>query len=379
MINKIKYIMLTLSVCGLFVFSLYAIQSSVYVKRIDSLNLSLEEKWKQALSSRDEKIDPDSFWIVYTIEKLMGDGSNIRMCNCDEENVDLEFILYGKSNAETTRNNGNGMKIVKDKNQVYIKDGKKEIKVIKKLALLFHTDREGKIMEVNFASLDSKICFKGSSIIWLGEFGDVESLNFLKKIYKDVSSEKIQEGIIAALANHQTTSEIIPFLKDVIKNTSDESLRVSTIFWFGTCTDEKNLDFLEGLALNDKNKKAREQAVFAIYISKTDNNIDSLIKIAKESNNMKIKKEAVFWLGQSKSDRIAETLSDIIQDDSEVELQKSAVFALSQNCNDSSIQKLINIAHTHKNKNIRREAIFWLGQMDNEKAVDAIIKLAEED
>jgi hypothetical protein len=371
--------MLTLSICGLFALSSFASSSAVYVKKIDLTNLSLEDSWKQALSSKDEKIGSDSFWVVYTIEKLMSEGSNIRMCDCDEENVDLEFILFGKHSVEFKNNNGNGMRVVMDKSQVQLINGKKEIKVKKKLALLFHTDRNGRIMEVNLASMDSKLCFKGSSIIWMGEFGDLESLSFLKKIYKDVSSEKIKEGIIAAIANHQTTSEIIPFLKDIIKQTDHESLRTSTIFWFGTCTDEKNLDYLEDLALNDQNEKAREQAVFAIYISKTDSNIDSLIKVAKKSNDMEIKKHAVFWLGQSKADRIAETLSDIIQDDSEVELQKSAVFALSQHHSDSSIQKLISIARTHKNKNVRREAIFWLGQMDDEKAMDAIIKFAEED
>lgn len=379
MINKINKCALMLFVCGLFVLSLIANQSSVYVKRIDVPKQSLEEKWKEALSYQDEKIDPDSFWIVYTIEKMMCEGSNISMCNCDEENTDLGFILFGKHSTELKNNNGNGMRVVLDKSQIQLKNGKKEIKIKKKLALLFHADRNGKIMEVNIASMDSKICFKDSSIIWLGEFGDLESLSLLKKIYKDVASEKIKEGIIATIANHETTLEIIPFLKDTIEKTVDESLRASAIFWFGTCTDEKNLGYLENLAFNEKSKKAREQAVFAIYISETDTKIDSLIKIVKRSENVETRKQAVFWLGQTKADRISETLDDIIQNASEVELQKTAVFALSQNGSEASMQKLVDIARSHKNKKIRKEAIFWLGQMDNEKAVDAIIKLAEED
>jgi hypothetical protein len=377
MVKKISNMILIVFIFCIFTLNPLAASESVYVKRIDTPKLSLEGKWKEALSLQDEKIERDSFWIVYTIEKLMSEDNNINMCDSDN-GIDLESVLFGKRSAPAEQDAGSEIKNSLKSALNIAKNKKSDIKIKKKLVIMFHVNGDGKIFDVNIATLDSKICFEGSSIIWMGEFGDLESLNFLKKTYTQATSTKIKENIIAAIANHQTESEIVPFLKNVIDGKSNEKLRTTAVFWFGVNADEENVDYLMQLVFSDKSREVREQAVFALSISKADNRMDKLIKIVKKSDDMETRKTAVFWLGQCKSAKITDTLSDIANDDSEIELQKSAVFALSQNGGEGSVEKLIDIARNHKSGSIRKEAIFWLGQMDSEEAVDAIIKLAEE-
>jgi hypothetical protein len=378
MLNKIKKLVFAVSILCLFLLNPLVVKSSVYVKKMDTPRIPLEDKWKQALSYRDDKIDGGSFWIVYTIEKMMSENTSFGMCESDYS-TDLGFLLYGKHSNfyKRDRESEDG------ESQIIIsrddKNGKKRVKVLKKLAIMFRVDGGGKILDSKIATMDSGICFKGLPLIWIGEFQDLESLSFLKEIYNRTESTKGKEGVVAAIANHERIAEITPFLRNVINDESDKKLRESAIFWLGTVAGEENVNFLMKLALSDESSKARKEAVFAIYISKSANRVDDLIKIIRNSDDMNVRKEAVFWLGEYKSDEIAKTLSDIALDSPEIELQKSAVFALSQNHSSTSARKLINIAYNHKNLIVRKEAIFWLGQMDSEEAVDAIIKIAEED
>jgi len=378
MIKKISYFILVVFIFCIFTLYPFAASESVYVKRFDTPKLSLEGKWKEALSLHDQKIQKDSFWIIYSIEKMMRESNIINMCDSDN-GIDLETVLFGKRSAPTEQDDRSEINNSLKSALKNARNKKSDIKIKKKLVIMFHVNGDGKIFDVNIATLDSKICFEGSSVIWMGEFEDLESLNFLKKTYMQATSTKIKENTTAAIANHQTVSEIIPFLKNVIDKKNKEELRTSAIFWFGTIADEKNVDYLMQLALSNKNREAREQAVFALSISEADNRMDKLIKIIKDSDDIGTRKSAAFWLGQCKSAKITETLSDIIHDNPEIDLRKSAVFALSQNGSEASVQKLIDIVRKHKNNSIRKEAIFWLGQMDSEEAVDAIIKLAEED
>lgn len=377
MTDKTKKLILTLSVLSLLVLLPVMAKSSVYVKKMDTPGTSLEEKWKQALSYRDSQIDGGSYWIVYAIEKMMNEGSSFGMCN-SSDSTDLGFLLYGK---HSSFRKSSDVDIDKMDGQIIISkndDGKNRIKVLKKLAIMFRVDENAKIIDFGLVTLDCEVCLRDLPVVWIGEFPNSESLNFLKKTYNRTESLKGKEGIVAAVANHEQTAEITPFLKNVIDKEDSPKLRESAIFWLGTIADEEIVDYLTKLALSDESRKIRKEAVFAIYISKSPNRVDALLKMVKNSDDMTVKKESVFWLGQYKSDEITKTLGDIVNDSKETELQKTAVFALSQNHSSSSVQKLINIARNHKSAKVRKEAIFWLGQMDSDEAVDAIIKLVEE-
>lgn len=376
--DKTKKLILTLSVLNLLVLLPVMAKSSVYVKKMDAPGASLEDKWKQALSYRDDQIDGGSYWIAYVIEKMMDEGSSFGMCN-SSDSTDLGFLLYGKhsnfhkSSGVDVDNIDGHIIITKNDN-----DGKDRIKVLKKLAIMFKVNDSGKIFDFGLVTLDCEVCLNGLPMVWIGEFPNSESLNFLKKTYIRTESSKGKEGIVAAIANHEQTAEITPFLKNVIDKEDSPKLRESAVFWLGTIADGEIVDYLTKLALSDESRKIRKEAVFAIYISKSPNRVGALLKMVKKSDDMTVRKESVFWLGQYKSNEITKTLGDIVYDSKETELQKTAVFALSQNHSSSSVQKLINIARNHKSAKVRKEAIFWLGQMDSDEAVDAIIKLVEE-
>lgn len=351
---------------------------SVYVIKIDSPGLTLNQKWQQAISTNNEKIDHEYFWVGYSIERMMKPDSNIIMSNCDGYGMDFESVLSGKLTSREDPKDKKEFMIHNGKTVLNLKDKKSRMLVERKYVFLLKTDSAGEISDINLFPMDSDICFNGSSLIWLGEVSNSESFEFFKIKYRETKSADAKEKIVSAVANHEMKAEIGSFLKSVIEKSDNEHLRVSAIFWLGTVADGDGCKYLENLAFSDGSREARKQAVFAIYISDSENKIERLISLIKRSKDVEIKKETVFWLGQLKSSEISSTLEDIAVTSPEEEVQKSAVFALSQMRGSESIKKLLNIARKHKSIAVRKDAIFWLGQMNSDEATEAIIQLAEE-
>ncbi len=79
-------------------------------------------------------------------------------------------------------------------------------------------------------------------LIWLGEESDQESISLLKHLYSNFESEKPKEKVIMAIAIHEDSKLVIPFLQQKLERDKSSDIREKAAFWLGQSGDERAVD-----------------------------------------------------------------------------------------------------------------------------------------
>jgi HEAT repeat protein len=251
-------------------------------------------------------------------------------------------------------------------------------------------------------NLDRQRDFNGWPVYWLGLASNDESLNLLRGLVQSNQSERVSDHSVLAIAVHDD-ARVDSILEDFIRNSSDQSVRKTSVFWLGQTPgnhpllgelvrnnqenteirkqaafaigiskDAGSLSTLEGLYGSVENREVKKQIIFAASINENkDAAANFLIKVAESDPDREAKKQALFWIGQMAGNRSLQVLGDTVDsNDADTEIQKQAVFAISQRPKDEAVPLLIKIARTHSKAEIRKQAIFWLGQTGDDRALE---------
>jgi HEAT repeat protein len=361
---KKLYICSIIMVC----FILYSNLSAQTVIKITDSDLNLISRWDKAVQTGETN---QSFWIGYSIKRLMGENSYIGSFSDDDDRPSLADVISGKVSELKNMNSDS-----RHKNFVWNEEKSIE-KILKDVAIIFEVTKENnsnfRIRKIEMTNLELPFEFYEMKLYWLGNTDHDESIAFLKNQFQQSNDSEIREDLVTAIGIHDNNMTGYNFLKDVIDGSDIDDVREQAVFWIARHENKEVLPLLRKLAVNDRSEDVREKAVFGLYISDTDEAVDVLIELAKNANNTDIRKKAMFWLGQTASKKAVKTIEDAVYNDEETEIQKQAVFALSQLDKDEGLDKLIKVAKTHPNPEIRKKAIFWLGQSDDDRALDALI------
>jgi hypothetical protein len=309
----------------------------------------------------------------------MGEHSTIGSFDSDARfKPTLREIIEGQESGLRT---GAGEEAVGDKARHVLeeldKQSRPEKKVWKDIAILFQNSRRaGSAMEkVRLSDLDSPVDLEGLPLIWVGEAGDEESLNWLERQYRETTMKKAKEPILAAVGLHQKPALVIPILASVLKSREPDSLRKNAAFWLSQQDDKKAYDILMRAADRDSSRQVREGCVFAISQLEMEESVDGLIGLAKTAVHEDVRHQAVFWLGQKASKKATSTLKKLAYEDGEMKVQEQAVFALSQLPDNEGVDALVRVVKTHPSAAIRKKAIFWLGETGDPRALDVLIEI----
>jgi HEAT repeat protein len=371
--NRLVLICITL-----FLLAVYSSYSQSVRSVPDSIK-SLDGKWEWALKDSGNK----SFYIGYAIQRLMGENSHIGCWNTSHrEKKTLYEIITGKKleTAFSWYKEKSISEAAKDAlSRAQGLNKKPEKKVLKEVALIFEFEPGYKdkydFIGIKVNNMDHHVDLDDIPVYWLGKAGDPESVNLLKGVFYKRDSEPIRKKMVMAVALHDNSNEVFPFLKKVLTGKYPDSIRKSATFWIGEHEHTESVKVLIQTAEKDQSSAVRKAAVFGLYRINLTAADDALIKIAKQGRDYDSRKQAIFWLGQKAIKRSAEVLKSVVDDDSDVSIQNQAVFALSQLSNGKGIPHLVKIAKTHKNMKIRKKAIFWLGQSGDERALATIIDI----
>lgn len=255
---------------------------------------------------------------------------------------------------------------------------------------------------IELYNLDRQHDFLGAPVYWLGLAANDESLNMLRGLVQSSQSERVADHSLMAIAVHDD-SRVDSILEDFIRNSSNQKVRKTAVFWLGQTPgnhpllgelvrneqentevrkqaafaigiskDSGALSTLEGLYGSVENREVKKQIIFAASINENkDAAANFLIKVAESDPDREAKKQALFWIGQMAGQRSLQVLGDTVEStDADTEIQKQAVFAISQRPKDEAVPLLIKIARTHTKAEIRKQAIFWLGQTGDERALE---------
>jgi len=321
----------------------------------------------------------NGFWTGYSIRRLMGEHSSIgSFDHRSRSEATLEEILSGRkaeyptlSREESTRQRA------RQELADLEKEARPEKKVWKDVAILVQYAKTAKVepVRVNMSNLDLHFDLKGLPLVWVGEAADEESLDWLKKAYRETATEEVKENILAAVGIHQSSALVIPILDSVLESQEADDLRKNASFWLGQQNDRKAYDILMQTAKKDRSRDVREGAVFAISQIDLEESVDGLIGLAKSADDESVRHQAVFWLGQKASNKATETLKSMAYEGSELKLQEQAVFALSQLPGKEGVDALIKVAKTHPNPELRKKAIFWLGETGDPRALEVLVEI----
>jgi HEAT repeat protein len=323
----------------------------------------------------------DGYWTGYSIRRLMGERSTIGSYDSEARfKPTLREIIEGQESGLRT---GAGEEAVGDKARRVLEDLDKknqpEKKVWKDIAILFrNVSRAGSATEkVRLSNLDLPVDLEGLPLIWVGEAGDEESLNWLKEKYREADPIKTKEHILAAVGLHQKPALVIPFLSSILESREPDSLRKNAAFWLSQQNDRRAYDVLLRAADKDSSRQVREGSVFAISQLEMEESVDGLIGLAKTAVHEDVRHQAVFWLGQKASKKAAATLEKLAYEGGEMEVQDQAVFALSQLPDNEGVDALIKVVKTHPRAAIRKKAIFWLGETGDPRALEVLVEIVK--
>jgi hypothetical protein len=340
---------------------------------------SLEVRMAWAHKEASRRGFRDGYWTGYSIRRLMGERSTIGSYDSEARfKPTLRRIIEGQESKIPA---GADEEAVREKARQVLddieKEGRPERKVWKDVAVLFRNGkRAGTAAEdVRLGNLDSHIDLDGLPLIWLAEFGDEESLNWLKDKYREAENEKTKEPILAAIGIHQSPSLVIPILSSVLESREPDSLRRGAAFWLSQQNDRKAYDILLRTAERDPSHEVREGSVFAISQLEIEESVDGLIGLVRTATYEDVRHQAIFWLGQKASTKATASLEKLAYESGEMKIQEQAVFALSQLPGNEGVDALIRVVKTHPSAGIRKKAIFWLGETGDPRALEVLVEI----
>jgi HEAT repeat protein len=174
------------------------------------------------------------------------------------------------------------------------------------------------------------------------------------------------------------STQALPFLLDVAKNSPNMRARKDAIFWMSQSRGNKDalVDTLTGLLPTMTDDDA-DSVTYALGQVRTEKALNALAGIARDKNRSeRMRSSALLWIGQSGVPNRVSLLDDIYKNSGDiVQLRAQVLFALSQTHDPQAISILGNIAASDPDFSLRRQAVMWLGQMRSPEATQALENL----
>jgi HEAT repeat protein len=319
-----------------------------------------------------------SFWVGYSIRRLMGEDETIGSFRDGVTGRDITIaeILAGKRNLASGIAGGEDVRRTARKVLEDLENPKRTAKKVPKdvgIFLSYDAGRAASLTNVELSNLDLAFDFRGRDVYWLGEAGDTESLDLIRALFGGSPAGRAKEALVAAAGLQGDARLVVPFLGKILEGGEADKLRKEAAFWIGQQDDAAGLGILIHAAESDRSREVREGAVFAVSQVELPEAVDALINLARTAKPADTRKQAVFWIGQMASKKAGPALEDFARNDGDIAIQEQAVFALSELPDGQGVEPLIKLARTHPDPRVRKKAVFWLGECHDPRALDALI------
>lgn len=163
------------------------------------------------------------------------------------------------------------------------------------------------------------------------------------------------------------SAEARSLLLELARGGKTVEIRRDAIFWLSQDGDEA-MDELMRIFDADRNTEIRKQIVFALKRMGTPRAVARLQQIARGSDDVEVRKDALHWIGQSGDAQAVEFLIQTYDTEKDEEVKRQVIFALSRTDDKRALRKLIEIARRDPSVEMRKQAIFWLGRSSDPEA-----------
>jgi HEAT repeat protein len=328
------------------------------------------------------------FWSAYSFDVRPGVAvdPNVQEFHGSMNNSGSTSVFVGTSNGMTVETRNLGLFILRDA-------------------------ASGATQRLEIYNLDHRREYGGYPVYWLDRAGNDESLAFLRGLVEtSPSSTARQQSLIAehatlAIGLHDD-ARIGGLLKDFVRNSKDEKIRSTSIFWLGQVGEQAFLaDFvrnekedsdlrshaahaigeshdrtamsvLQSLYQTISNRDVKRSLIHAIAENEdTDAAIAFLLKVAKSDPDREARQQAVHRLGEVNRESVLDDLMKIYAGESDSDVKQAVLHALSEMDNPRAQGKLLEIARNDADPDLRRQAIHRLGEKGGDAVIDDLSKL----
>ena len=311
---------------------------------------------------RQGRSEGKRFWVAYTFDVRPGIGIDVVIVGSRGSVITINSMTNFSDRRYETRNLGVFL--------LYEKDGNSIVR-----AELYNLERERD--------------YSGYPVYWLGRGHNEESLNFLTGLVKTVRLNEVADRLTDAIGVHDAP-QVEGILKDLIRNSSIERVRVTAVSWLGhipgqtpfladLVRDEREvvgvrkeaadaigespdgnaLSTLQQLYSSVRHREVRREILDSI----SDNDdkseaVNFLVRVAESEPDRELRREAIESLGEQNDARTFQALERIVNDSSAgTELQRAAVEAIGERSESEAVPLLTKIVKTHASVAVRGEAL----------------------
>ncbi|HKR00466.1 MAG TPA: HEAT repeat domain-containing protein [Pyrinomonadaceae bacterium] len=358
-----------------------------------------EGKFRSFISSypKDGNLDAALYWLAFALSKQE---------KFKEAEKQLKRLLkeFPRSNwaddatalrVQIAQNVGNPEIINQTLNEDDI-----EIKIVA-LQSLFESNPErglAYVAEMMKPTSTANVRLKEAGIEMLRRFGGKQSVPMLLDIIRNQTDQKLRVTAINTLGRSGDES-VLPLLKELATTSTDDEIsqaaifaisrfsgagaqamlvdlartgksievRKNAIFWLSN-SGESVLDELLRIYDADRTPEVRKQIIFALKRIGTPRAFNKLYEIARSGDDMEVRKDAFHWIGQGGGAQALDFLIQTYDAERDVEIKQQIIFALSRTGDKRAVQKMMDIARRDPSVELRKQAIFWLGKSNDPEA-----------
>lgn len=178
------------------------------------------------------------------------------------------------------------------------------------LAVLFRVENQS-VEKVQVYSLTCPLDAGGLPFVWLTGVPAAQSIEYLQKLANDETSNRVTNGAIFALSQHEDPKALDTLIQ-LAKSGPSPHVREQALFWMAQKAGARAAAAITDAIQNDPNTEVKKRAVFALSQLPKDQSIPKLIEIARSQRNPEVRKQAFFWLGQSKDPRAIAFIEEVL-------------------------------------------------------------------
>jgi HEAT repeat protein len=153
---------------------------------------------------------------------------------------------------------------------------------------------------------------RGAAIFALGQGSTptTEERAFLRGLFSRLGSERLQDRILMALAQSESTDDLRWMLAQVKDDHNSIEVRRKAVFWAG----QGHVPVADIVALYRelREPRIREHVIFVLSQRDEERATQALIDIARGDDDHAMRKKALFWLAQKDDPRVSKLIADII-------------------------------------------------------------------
>lgn len=188
------------------------------------------------------------------------------------------------------------------------------------------------------------------------------------------ASSRLKEAGVELLRRYGG-KQAVSLLLDIVRNQTDQKVRVMAVQTLGRTGDESVLPLLKDLATTSTDEEISKAAIFAISRFDTEQARALLLELARSGKSVEVRKDAIFWLSQN-GDTAMDELMRIYATETSAEVKKQIVFALKRMSSPRSLAKLYEIARNgSEDTEVRKDALHWIGQSGDKLSLDFLIQM----